>query len=59
VKYPFHLAGEEYMALDITMQGVIRHSFTVPNNGRLEAASFVHLHGSLDWPWDHAVAASG
>jgi hypothetical protein len=59
VKYPFHLAGEEYMALDITMQGVIRHSFTVPSNGRLEAASFAHLHGALDWPWGHAVAASG
>ena len=44
VKYPFHLAGEEYMALDIAMQGVSRYSFTVPNNGRIDAANFAHLN---------------
>lgn len=59
VKYPFHLAGEEYMAVDITPQGVFRYSFTLPNNGRLDAANFAHLHGALDCPRDHAVAVSG
>jgi len=32
------------MALDIAMQGVSRYSFTVPNNGRIDAANFAHLN---------------
>jgi hypothetical protein len=50
--YPYHLAGEEYMALEVTAQGAYRYHFQVPSDGRLEAVNFNQIGEPLHWPWD-------
>ncbi len=51
VAYPYHLAGEEYMLLEITAPGAFRYRFEVPHDGRLEAVRFQQLGEPLAWPW--------
>lgn len=50
LKYPFHLAGEEYMAVDVTNRGAFRYAFTVPSDGRLKSADFTEVGAALDVP---------
>jgi hypothetical protein len=50
--YPYHLAGEEYMALNVNAEGAFRYHFQVPNDGHLGAASFARNGKPLRWPWD-------
>lgn len=49
--YPYHLEGEEYMALEVTAAGAYRYYFKVPGTGTLESASFNEMVAPLRWPW--------
>jgi hypothetical protein len=50
--YPCHLAGEQYMAIERTMQGAFRYWFEVPCDGRLESVQFNKMGAEpLPWPW--------
>jgi len=48
--YPYHLEGEEYMALNVTAEGALRYYFRVPRDGPLDTASFREIT-RLPWPW--------
>jgi hypothetical protein len=48
--YPYHLAGEEYMALDVRGTQVFRYHFHVPTDGRLDAVCFESVGVPLDLP---------
>jgi hypothetical protein len=49
--YPHHLAGEEYMLLEVTAPGAFRYHFQVPSDGRLRSVSFSPIAEPLPWPW--------
>jgi hypothetical protein len=49
--YPYHLAGEEYMALEVIAQGAFRYHFQVPSDGWLDVISFNRIGEPLPWPW--------
>ena len=49
--YPYHLAGEEYMALEVTAPGAFRYYFKVPRDGWLESVEFSQMGTPLPWPW--------
>lgn len=51
LSYPYHLAGEEYMALEVTAPGAFRYYLEVPSDGRLESATFNQMGTPLPWPW--------
>ena len=48
--YPYHLAGEEYLALDVKGIGIFRYYFRVPTNGPLAAVDFESLGEPLHLP---------
>jgi hypothetical protein len=48
--YPYHLAGEEYMAMARTTQGALRYWFEVPSDGLHKSAHFKQM-STLPWPW--------
>jgi hypothetical protein len=48
--YPYHLAGEEYMALEVRQVGIFRYHFEVPTNGHLRAMHFETLGEPLRLP---------
>jgi hypothetical protein len=50
--YPYHLAREQYMALEVTAQGAFRYHFQVPSDGRLDVVSFNQIGEPLPWPWN-------
>src|SRR5258708_478963 len=49
--YPYHLAGEEYMLLEVTAPGAFRYYFRVPSDGRRADVSFESVGSALPWPW--------
>ncbi len=49
--YPYHLAGEQYMAVEVSAQGAFRYWFEVPNDGHLESVQFSQMGAPLAWPW--------
>lgn len=49
--YPYHLAGEEYMLLEVTAPGAFRYYFKVPSDGHQNDAIFEALGEPLPWPW--------
>lgn len=49
--YPYHLAGEEYMALGVTALGAFRYCFEMPSDGSIESAEFHQMGTPLLWPW--------
>ncbi len=49
--YPYHLTGEEYMALEVTAPGAYRYRFQVPSDGHLDTVSFTPISEPLRWPW--------
>jgi hypothetical protein len=54
-RFPYHLAGEAYMALEVTEEGAFRYFFAVPDvsgDGHLESAKFSQTGTPLRWPWD-------
>ena len=51
LKYPYHLAGEEYMAVERRAEGAFRYLFRVPNDGHLVRAGFIDMGTALEWPW--------
>jgi len=52
--YPYHLAGEEYVLLEVTRPGAFRYHFRVPATGRLDSVSFSQMGEPLRWPWASA-----
>jgi hypothetical protein len=50
--YPYHLVDEEYMAMEVTERGVVRYSFKVPKDGRLESVRFTEMAPALPLPWN-------
>lgn len=48
--YPYHLAGEEYLALDVKGTGIHRYYFQVPTDGPLAAIQFENLGEPLHLP---------
>jgi len=55
VKYPYHIEGEEYMALNVTKDAALRYHFRVPHDGRLDSVSFREITPPLRWPWAPAL----
>jgi hypothetical protein len=49
--YPYHLAGEEYMLLEVTAPGAFRYYFKVPSDGRQDDVTFEEVGNLLSWPW--------
>jgi hypothetical protein len=49
--YPDHVAEEEYMAVELTESGAIRHCFKSPKNGRLESVRLIEMTPELPLPW--------
>ena len=56
-KYPYHIAGEEYLLIDVMNRGAARHSFTVPNDGLLKSVKFSET-STLNWPWTATTTAA-
>jgi hypothetical protein len=54
LKYPYHIEGEEYMALNVTKDAALRYHFRAPGDGRLHSVSFTEMT-PLQWPWPSAV----
>jgi hypothetical protein len=48
--YPYHLAGEEYMAIARTAQDAFRYWFEVPTDGVQKSTHFKQM-STLPWPW--------
>jgi hypothetical protein len=49
--YPYHLAGEEYMLLEVTAPGAFRYYFRVPNDGPQDGVTFEAVGSPIPWPW--------
>lgn len=53
-KYPYHLEGEEYLAVNVAKECATRYHFLVPPcNGVLDAVNFREIP-SLSWPWHNS-----
>jgi len=49
--YPYHLAGEEYMLLEVTAPGAFRYYFKVPADGLQDDVTFESCGPPLPWRW--------
>jgi len=49
--YPYHIAGEDYMALEITAPAAFRYHFHVPSDGKLQEVHFEKIQ-EVPWPWN-------
>ena len=57
--YPHHVAGEEYLLIEVTAPGAFRYGFRVPNDGQLSNVQFQVLDPTpLAWPWQRTRTAS-
>ena len=50
--YPYHIHGEESMAMNVTKEAALRYHFSVPSDGRLSEVQFNEMTPHLRWPWD-------
>jgi hypothetical protein len=50
--YPYHLSGEQYLALERNAEGAFRYFLEIPSDGQLAgSAKFTDFGEPLPWPW--------
>jgi hypothetical protein len=49
-EFPYHLAGEQYLVLEMTGDGAHSYFFEVPSDGKLVSVKFNEIVPPIPWP---------